>query len=421
MSNKRALLIYQNEKFPYAFEAAANNGYDIVFIHKPLEPYTQCYKNVIYSESIDIFKDEENSLSELTKLIKDLDIECIITYRDEAIPFTAKLASRNKIPYVSQKNADDLRSKWKMRELTSHLSCTPSSKVLREIKDIEKSSEFYPCIIKPASGFGSMGVTLANNYEEAVSAYHKILDINSKVLEDFKNSEGEDITDVLQEQYIPGEEFIVDSFSLEGKHKILSIASKGESSGPYFEESYHATNPHLKDNVLQKIIDATIETLNAINFSNGPTHCELKVYQDNVYIIEIGARIGGGSICHYLVMEGTGIDYTKLIFDMCKSDRSYFDSLPDTPVYKCSALNYNIKVGKEGGIFKRINNLKALALDKRVKRVLRVMKEGVNVKPYPEFVGFPGFIQSSHMTFQESLEFTHYLERNITVEYEKRT
>ncbi|MBL1278538.1 MAG: ATP-grasp domain-containing protein [Ectothiorhodospiraceae bacterium] len=417
MKNKRVLLIYQNEKFPYAFDSAYDNNLDVILIHKPNEPYTQCYRGVIHVEAIDIFSDSMIALEYLVELVKEFEVEVIITYRDEAIPFTSLLAENVGIPYVSTGNADSLRDKSKMRELTANLESTPKSKSISSIEDLTSSDINYPYILKPSSGFGSMGVTLVSSNRNISDAYHLISDINTNTLCNFKNSSGTNIASILQEQYIPGEEFIVDSFSIDGEHKILSIASKGESKGPYFEESYHITNPDIYKKTLEGIIKATLDTLDSIEFKNGPTHTELKVYKERAYIIEIGARIGGGSICHYLVNEGTGVDYSRLVFDLCMSDRSYFDTISDTPIYRKCALNYNIKVGKQGGKFVRIKYLKNISLDSRVRRILRVMNKGHLVKPYPKFTGFPGFIQSSHHDYNDALKFIKKLDSELIVEY----
>ena len=66
----------------------------------------------------------------------------------------------------------------------------------------------------------------------------------------------------------------------------------------------------LSSNTKDIIIKTTLNSLNALQIQNGASHTELKVKPNgDIYIIEIGARMGGDFIGSDLIPISTGYDY----------------------------------------------------------------------------------------------------------------
>ena len=65
-----------------------------------------------------------------------------------------------------------------------------------------------------------------------------------------------------------------------------------------------------------------------MNIQNGASHAEFKITPNNeVVIIEIGARMAGDFIGSTLVKLSTNVDYVKLVIDIAMNNSPLFPSI----------------------------------------------------------------------------------------------
>jgi hypothetical protein len=113
----------------------------------------------------------------------------------------------------------------------------------------------------------------------------------------------------ILEQFAEGLEFSVETLSSAGLHTLVGIAEKGTAEG--FVEVSHMMPPLSLDAHQQLLVERSVgELLDAIGFTDGPSHTEVKVDGDKVTVIETHNRIGGGGIAD-LVRLTTGIDWRR--------------------------------------------------------------------------------------------------------------
>ena len=157
----------------------------------------------------------------------------------------------------------------------------------------------YPIIVKPVDSGGSQGITKLESPEGLV-----------KALEDaFDRSWTEE---AIVEEFIDGREFSVEYLSHKGKHYNLQITDKVTSGAPHFIEVQHHQPADIPAELAQRIRDMVEKALTALKIANSPSHTEIKLNPRNeLYIIEIGARMGGGYITSDLVRLSTGYDMVK--------------------------------------------------------------------------------------------------------------
>ncbi|MFQ1832914.1 acetyl-CoA carboxylase biotin carboxylase subunit family protein [Aeromonas veronii] len=166
----------------------------------------------------------------------------------------------------------------------------------------------YPVIVKPADRSGSRGINLVNSHENLLPA------IKSALGESFSK-------EVLIEQYITGREFSVESVSYLGKHYILQVTEKFTTGSPDFIEKGHTCPARITNRERELILDTVYKTLDAVDVEYGAAHTELKINEEGeIFIIEIGSRMGGDFIGSDLVFYSTGFDFTRAVLSIAMGE-----------------------------------------------------------------------------------------------------
>ncbi|WP_243274270.1 ATP-grasp domain-containing protein, partial [Streptomyces albus] len=102
--------------------------------------------------------------------------------------------------------------------------------------------------------------------------------------------------DVLVEEYLDGPEISVDAAWYRGRMVPAFTARKECGFAPYFEETGHlvdASDP-LQDD--PAVLDVVARAHEAVGFTTGWTHTELRLTAQGPKVVEINARIGGDRI-----------------------------------------------------------------------------------------------------------------------------
>ena len=192
-----------------------------------------------------------------------------------------------------------LKDKSMVRELTDHI------KDLRQVRTFsyfDSCGFHFPCVAKPKIGTGKKGVC----YVCCEKELEKVVGIESHEIDSF-----------IIEEYVSGKEISIETISFEGKHYIIQITDKENTGAPHFVELAHHQPTSLCSEVINKIVRIVPRLLDAIDFSNGASHIEMKVNSNNeLYLIEINPRGGGDEISNKLVQLSTGYDYVKGMIDV---------------------------------------------------------------------------------------------------------
>lgn len=180
-----------------------------------------------------------------------------------------------------------------------------SAKTLNEAFEIinEINSDY---IFKPSRNSGSRGVTRLN--KNAID-----VDIRVAFQRAFDNSFDES---VVIEKYIEGPEFSVEMAIWDNDPQVIAVTDKLTSGTPYFVELGHNQPSRHSDETLLKIKNAAIAGCRALELNWCVAHVEIKLQDDEPFIIEIGARLGGDFISTELVHLSTGIDFTAAAIDL---------------------------------------------------------------------------------------------------------
>ncbi|MEU7906214.1 ATP-grasp domain-containing protein [Actinoplanes sp. NPDC049118] len=143
----------------------------------------------------------------------------------------------------------------------------------------------FPAIVKHTAGGGSHGAMLIP--DEAALAGLGALQRTDHYLEPVRQW--------LVEQYVRGREIAVNAISFEGVHHIVDMwhysqPDDGDYDFPYWDNVQMSRS----DLDWAAVAEFAERVLDVYGIRLGPSHTEVKVATDGVYLIETAARLGGG-------------------------------------------------------------------------------------------------------------------------------
>jgi biotin carboxylase len=233
--------------------------------------------------------------------------------------------------------------KYEMRKALSSKNILCPSFSFYEVDNFQNDEDLiFPLIVKPTDRSGSRGVTKVINVEETNIAIRKALDnsINKRV---------------IVEEFIDGErEFSVECISYNGDIYPLVVTDKVTTGSPYFCELEHHQQAQISEELKNRIFQLTIDSLIALGTENGASHTEIILdKKNNLYIVEVAARMGGDFIGSHLVELSTGFDFLKATIDVALNQFN-IDKYKSIPKKLFSGVYYN--VAKPGKVMSIKNN-----------------------------------------------------------------
>lgn len=162
----------------------------------------------------------------------------------------------------------------------------------------------FPLIVKPSDRSGSLGVVKVEREEDLIPAIKAAQDYS------FKH-------EAIVEQFIEGREISVEFISYRGTHYPLQITDKVTTEAPHFVEIAHHQPADLTKAQYDEIYELTKRALTALGVTNGASHSEYRITKEGkIYVMEIGARMGGDFIGSDLVQLSTGYDFLRGVIEV---------------------------------------------------------------------------------------------------------
>ncbi len=227
---------------------------------------------------------------------------------DVAVPTMAYVAARMHLSGNSEESARKSVNKYLMR--TAFASAGVSIPRFAAVSSGDEALSAaaglrYPLIVKPADRSGSLGVMRIESpdlLKASVDAAVEFSFCKKAVVE-------ECITDMR--------EVSVEGISWKGEYHLLQITDKVTTGAPHYVEVGHHQPASVSAEERGKILREVAKGVKALDIVNGATHAELMITGDgDVYVTEIGARMGGDFIGSDLVRLSTGYDYVKGVIEI---------------------------------------------------------------------------------------------------------
>lgn len=228
---------------------------------------------------------------------------------ERAIRVTAWIANQLGLPGIGVDVAEIFTNKYLMRCAARKIGIDVPQ--YAEVSNVDEAINFankigFPLIMKPVDNGGSKGVVRVNSVDDIVAHFKESL---NKSIQDSK---------VIIEQYIEGEEFIVDAFTHNYICDNTDVTTKEKFSlvRNFVSKAVVLQDADSAESYVEKLLLETNKKLvEGIGLSFGITHGEY-IYnkeEDKVYLVEITARGGGVFLSSDLTPLATGINVNMLL------------------------------------------------------------------------------------------------------------
>lgn len=226
----------------------------------------------------------------------------VLTWDEARVLQAAKVAQALQLPGGDPEMALRCRDKHLTRTALAEAAVPQPRSVMvsSPAQALSAAAEIgYPVVLKPRAMAASLGVVRVDNPEQLAARFDFARDTTMPGAWHYDQ--------VLVEEYLTGEEISLDAAVHHGRTLPLFVARKQVGYPPYFEEIGHsvtASDPLLDDPALRRVLQ---EAHDALAFTDGMTHTELKLTSAGPKVVEVNARLGGDLI-PYLGQRATGIE-----------------------------------------------------------------------------------------------------------------
>ncbi|ACY18624.1 ATP-grasp domain-containing protein [Haliangium ochraceum] len=225
------------------------------------------------------------------------DIRGVYTIREDFVELSQVVADYLELPSPGWRASTVCRDKSLQRH---YLSTWSPAFHVRSPGDIESFDALaFPYVVKPARRSGSSGVVVVRDHDGL-----------RRALPDYADDEI-----LLQEKYIDGAEFSVESLVQGGAILFSCVAEKrtnhSHEGGDYFVEMAHTVPAqNLSDDMRARLLEINKDILTRLDFRDGIAHAEFKFDREaNPFLMEIAARNpGDGLLQLYQLAFGAPIE-----------------------------------------------------------------------------------------------------------------
>lgn len=325
----------------------------------------------------------ESSAEHLIEIANRTPVDAVLSLDDAATELAAVVGERLGLPSNTPESATAARDKYVMRNLLRDGGApVPEFELVSAASDpVEIAARVdYPCVIKPIRLSGSRGVIRANDPDEFVAAFRRIVRMLA--------SDGYDpaTSNLLVESYIPGFEVALEGLLTDGSLQVLTLFDKPDPLvGPFFEETIYLTPSRLPAETQQMIADATAVSAKALGLRHGPVHAELRVNDEGAWMVELAGRSIGG-LCSTILEFGAGAALEEIILDHAVGNEIQTTELKDA-----AAGVMMIPIPK-GGMLRGCSGVDEALKVKGIEGIEITAPLNYPVVPLPEGASYLGFI-----------------------------
>ena len=248
------------------------------------------------------------------------DVEGVVNCSESCLRTQAALVARHGVPGIEPDTAAVCRDKQlMMRRFEQHGVPIGRRRVVSKVADIPEAVRDVgtPGVLKPSTGVASLFTVRFDSEDEldrwfsqfdaAASGHHSAA---------IREMDGR----WLVEEYLDGPGFSVESLTLGGETTHVAVCKKGEMSQPFFLETGHTCPAPVTPELRAEMEDVAARAIAALGIRDGITHAEMKLTSRGIRVLEVGARMGGGSI-RQVVKLATGVDLLELTLELARGRR----------------------------------------------------------------------------------------------------
>ena len=318
---------------------------------------------------------------------------------DYGVLTAAYVARKMGLPGLRYNVAQLIKNKYQVRKCLyeNHVDDTEQAYEIHEDTNIEELAQkiVYPVMVKPCDGSGSRGASRVDKADDLEEACKYAMDGS--------------ITHRAEiETFIIGKEYGAETLVVNGEAHVLGIMQKWMTSPPYYAELGHSIPTDLKPEVEEKARNCVEKAIKALGVDFGSVNMDMLITEDGkVYIIDIGARMGGNMIGPCIIPYGTGVDYMAAMIQNAVGD-SVDLRVKDKTTVATRLLAF------DGGVVKMLPDMKEVEKKYDVE-IYHHLEEGMKVNEYHTNLDGCGYIVAKGETLKEAVD-----KAEIVLDYFKR-
>ena len=255
------------------------------------------YIDSLAREFTDVFVESDIfDINFILSVCEKYKVSGVIASSEITTEIAAIIAAKLKLPGNDVRHGFGAKNKYIMRTRIANLQS-----VKQPLFTLYEEGEIYnyPVVVKALDSCGKRGISIAYNLGDLLEAV-----ANAKLY----SSNGQ----VLIEQYLEGgQEYSIECIVGNDNCDIVKYTEKESSGPPHFIEVAHHQPARLSGMLKKKIDIAVYDILHVLGIRCGMAHLEIKIIENEIYFIEVGARGGGDNIADTLTLLSTGFDYFR--------------------------------------------------------------------------------------------------------------
>lgn len=225
--------------------------------------------------------------------VRGMPVTHVVAGCEMGVTYAEQLASLLGLPTNDMSISAARRDKHAMIETLRSAGVPVAAQCLTDCVDAAQrwatAHGCWPVVVKPMSSAASDGVSICHSHEEIARAFDTTLNR--------ANIFGEINHELLLQEYLDGEQYIVNTVSRDGRHYVTDawhVRFVGRAGFGMAFDSVDLLDPSAP--LAQALIDYTFEAITALGIQNGAAHSELRWTANGPRLIETGARVMGAAM-----------------------------------------------------------------------------------------------------------------------------
>lgn len=268
------------------------------------------------------------NIEETARELREMGVSVILPGVDSGVELASLLAEKMQLTWSNPVGLTRARrDKFEQIETIRRAGLLAPEQYLAQTPEaiVQWASQYgrFPVVVKPVRSSGVKGVKVCRTPEEVRLAANTILSSTS--------SYDEAQEDILIQSYSQGQEYIVDSVSFAGEHRIISL---------WQVERDHTMTPRLEimqvidhgEEQYAPILDYARQVLDATGMHYGPAHLELIVTESGPTIVELNCRLHG-SLDPRLTSAACGVNQVNAVVEAFINPAHFSATLDVSPSF----------------------------------------------------------------------------------------
>jgi D-alanine-D-alanine ligase-like ATP-grasp enzyme len=236
---------------------------------------------------------EKDTYEETLEMVREYNPLLIVAGTEDGVILAKRLANDLDLLCNPIENIDALTLKDEMQnKLAENGIRSIKGKVVRSVEEaIEYYDEegFHGVVVKPVYSAASVGVRLCSNRQEMIEAVKEVFNLTGVY--------GNDLNELVIQERINGQEYVVNTVSCDGVHRVTMIWKynkiKTAEGGNVYD--YDETINELGIGEAE-LVEYAYDVADALGVKYGPVHGEYMIDEKGPVLIEVNCRPHGGNL-----------------------------------------------------------------------------------------------------------------------------